>query len=46
MILNSVINMNVLSRSIVLGRTRKAFMVAQVRSELLFVGLLGFMWFG
>lgn len=44
-IIVSIMTFGILGTLIVLGRTRKAFMVAQVRSELLFVGLLGFMWF-
>ncbi|KAF8607604.1 hypothetical protein BDV93DRAFT_519635 [Ceratobasidium sp. AG-I] len=44
-IIVSILTFLILGTLIVLGRARKAFMVAQVRSELLFVGLLGFMWF-
>jgi len=44
-IIVSIMTFLILFTLIVLGRARKSFMVAQVRSELLFVGLLGFMWF-
>ncbi|QRV72765.1 transmembrane protein [Ceratobasidium sp. AG-Ba] len=44
-IIVSIMTYIILGTLIWLGRTRKPYVASQVRSELLFVGLLGFMWF-
>ncbi|KAG8718895.1 hypothetical protein FRC08_004114 [Ceratobasidium sp. 394] len=41
----SIMTFGILGTLIWMGRARKAYVASQVRSELLFVGLLGFMWF-
>lgn len=44
-IIVSIMTFIILTTLIFLARAQRNFMIAQVRSELLFVGLLGFMWF-
>ncbi|CAE6523123.1 unnamed protein product [Rhizoctonia solani] len=44
-IIVSIMTFIILITLIVVARSQRNFMIAQVRSELLFVGLLGFMWF-
>ncbi|KAG9123354.1 hypothetical protein FRC07_015051 [Ceratobasidium sp. 392] len=44
-IIVSIMTFGILGTLIWLGRARKPYVVSQVRSELLFAGLLGFMWF-
>jgi len=44
-IIVSLMTYIILLTLVFLARARKSFMISQVRSELLFVGLLGFMWF-
>ncbi|KAG8708630.1 hypothetical protein FRC12_016235 [Ceratobasidium sp. 428] len=44
-IIVSIMTFGILGTLIWLGRARKPYVASQVRSELLFVGLLGFMWF-
>ncbi|CAE6454237.1 unnamed protein product [Rhizoctonia solani] len=44
-IIVSIMTFIILITLIFLARFQRNFMIAQVRSELLFVGLLGFMWF-
>ncbi|CUA70199.1 hypothetical protein RSOLAG22IIIB_00549 [Rhizoctonia solani] len=44
-IIVSIMTFIILITLIILARVQRNFMIAQVRSELLFVGLLGFMWF-
>lgn len=44
-IIVSIMTYIILLTLVFLARARKSFMIAHVRSELLFVGLLGFMWF-
>ncbi|KAB5595592.1 Transmembrane protein [Ceratobasidium theobromae] len=44
-IIVSLMTFIILTTLIFLARAQKNFMIAQVRSELLFVSLLGFMWF-
>ncbi|CAE6455490.1 unnamed protein product [Rhizoctonia solani] len=44
-IIVSIMTFIILITLILLARAQRNFVIAQVRSELLFVGLLGFMWF-